>query len=222
MGNLRKAVVGTQHSWTKEELKAGFAHFKELYKRYPTAHEIDAFPYLPSARSIQRTFGGLVNLRKELFPEEISDYTRGTHRSKMAKRTYQNGRDLELRFYEYLTNIFEEISVHEHKVIRPGDVNCDFYIYLNSNEGIIIDIFYADSILNLINVVNLKLKRYALVIPETYLVVVGNAAITQQLINTKAQNRKIPLPPHVTVVSTEYFDKGIIPSLKLRSEYSKK
>jgi len=217
----RKATTGTQDSWTIEQLRAVFNHFKELNNRYPTAHEIDAFPYLPSARSIQRTFGGLVNVRKELFPKEIANFTTGIHRSGVAKQTYTNGRNLEEQFYNYLTSEFSEIAVHEHKVIRQGYVNCDFYIYLGEDTGIVIDIFYAESIINLINVVNIKLKRYSLIIPETYLVIVGNPSITQQAIDIKIQNRKLPIPSHIKLVSEDYFKKQIALDIKKRSDYSK-
>jgi hypothetical protein len=218
--SLRKSGLG-QSVWTKDELRAGFTEFRKLHSRYPTAHEIDAFPYLPSARSIQRTFGGLVNIRKELFPKEISNYTKGSHRSGVAKKTFANGRTLEKAFYEYLVGKFEEIAIHEHKLIRPGDVSSDFYIYLNSTDGIVIDIFYADSLLNLINVVNIKLRRYSLITPPTYLVVVGNPLITQEEIATKVANRKVPLPSHISITSESYFKQSVIPDLRKQSEYSK-
>lgn len=221
MSSLRKATSGTQSQWTKDQLRAGFNHFKETYNRYPTAHEIDTFSYLPSARSIQRAFGGLVNVRKELFPEEISNFTTGTHRSGVAKRTNENGKVLEEQFYNYLVGEFSEIAVHEHKVIRPGHVNCDFYIYLDQETGVVIDIFYAKSIINLINVVNLKLKRYSLIVPETYLVVVGNDTITQPAIDIKIQNRKIPIPTHINLASEDFFKKEIVPRIKKRSEFTK-
>lgn len=217
--NLRKATNGSQLPWTKEELKSGFEHFKATYGRYPTAHEIDAFPFLPSARSIQRTYGGLVNLRKELYPNEISNYTTGIHRSGVAKNTYQKGKELEVKFYDVLVNNFPEVTVHEHKVIRPGDVSCDFFIYLDQNNGVVIDIFYAESIINLINVVNIKLKRYTLIAPETFLVIVGNPSITQDIIDDKVSNRRIPIPAHINVVSEEYFEKKITNELKVRSSF---
>ncbi|MCA9342635.1 hypothetical protein KC950_01320 [Candidatus Saccharibacteria bacterium] len=67
MDKARKAGLG-QNSWTKDELRAGFEKFKNINGRYPTSHEIDSFPYLPSARSIQRTFGGLVEIRQQVIP----------------------------------------------------------------------------------------------------------------------------------------------------------
>lgn len=216
---LRKASNGNQAPWSKEQLKAGLLHFKSLNGRFPTAHEIDAFDYLPSARSIQRAYGGLVQLRSELLPNEISNYTKGAHRSGVARKTYANGRSLEEAFYLKLIAKFQEISVHEHKVIRPGDVNCDFFIYLDSSQGVVVDIFYADSIINFVNVVNIKLRRYSLIIPETYLVVVGNPHITQELIDAKTVNRKLPLPAHIKLASEDFFFEECIVQLQSRSDF---
>lgn len=221
MGQLRESSKRSGR-WTKGELVAGFNHFKDLNGRFPTAHEIDVFPYLPTARSIQRSFGGLVNVRKELFPLEIANYTKGLHRSGVAKQTYANGRSHEETFYTYLIKHFPEIAVHEHKVIRPGRVNSDFFIYLDEHIGVVIDIFYAENIINLINVVNIKLKRYSLIIPETYLVVVGNPSITQEAIDKKVMNRRVPLMSHISIASEDYFKTTIVTALKKRTKYGLK
>lgn len=221
MTQLRTVSSGGQLTWTKDELRAGFMAFYEAYDRFPTSHEIDTYEYLPSARSIQRSYGGLVSLRKELFPDSISNYTLGAHRSESAKRTFKNGRDLEALFFAYLTDHFLEIAVHEHKLIRPGNVSSDFFIYLTPETGVVIDIFYAENIINFINVINIKLKRYVLVTEPTYLVIVGNDAITQELIDSKVQNRKIPLPGHITLYSESYFKETVVPELRQKSQYRK-
>jgi len=176
---------------------------------------------LPSARSIQRTYGGLVKIRKELCPGEVSDYTRGKYRSRVASKTYATGTSLEADMFDFLTAHFLEIAVHEHKVIRPGNVNSDFYIYLNNSTGVVIDIFYAENIRNLINIVNIKVKRYSLISQKTLLVVVGNPDISQSDINEKIKNKKNPLPPHIQVFSEKYFKEVAVPKIKQYSKYSK-
>lgn len=219
-GELRKAAKG-YNAWTKAELQAGFAYFKEQHGRYPTSHEIDNFPYLPSARSIQRSFGGLVALRRELFPDEVDNFTKGKHRSDVAKKTFANGRDLEELFYDYLITHFEPIAVHEQKIIRPGNVRSDYFVYLNDETGIVIDVFYAESIINLVNVVNIKIKRYSLITQPTFLVSVGNPRITQEEIAKKVQNRRVPLPVHIRIVSEDFFKAKYVPQLKLRSNFTR-
>ncbi|MBP6917089.1 hypothetical protein KBB76_02735 [Candidatus Saccharibacteria bacterium] len=220
--NLRRiAKVGSQEQWTKEEIKAGFEYYKELYNKYPSALEIDEFPYLPSSRSIQRTFGGLVKLRKELFPDEVSDYTRGSYRSKIAGQSYLNSTSLEADMFDFLTTHFLEIAVHEHKVIRPGNVNSDFYIYLNNSTGVVIDIFYAENIRSLISVVNIKVKRYSLISQKTLLVVVGKPDIFQSDKNEKNKKKKNPPPPPLPVFFKKYFKEVAVPKIKQYSKYSK-
>lgn len=217
---LRNNKNGNQAMWSKDELLAGLHYYYELNGAFPKAHQIDSFEYLPSSRSIQRSYGGLVKLRSELLPEEIANFTRGAHRSASTKRTFEEGRSYEKLFYDYLLQHFVEIAVHEHKLIRPGNVNSDFFIYMDQHEGVVIDIFYADSIINWVNVVNIKLKRYVLIEPETYLVVVGNDAITQHMIDEKVKNRKSPLPSHVKLASEAYFQDVTISDLTKRSIYS--
>jgi hypothetical protein len=49
-------------TYSIEELRNGFEHFYQENGHYPTAPEIDRCKYLPSARQIQRNFGGLPKL----------------------------------------------------------------------------------------------------------------------------------------------------------------
>lgn len=218
--NLRRNSIGYQAPWTPEQLTAGLMQFKEMYGKFPTAHDVDAFDYLPSSRSIQRNYGGLVHLRKTLIPNETADYTRGSSRSDVARSAIKNGQEYESLFYTLLSGYFSEIAVHEHKVMRPGNVNCDFYIYITKNSGVVIDIFYSSSVRNLTNIINIKLKRYILVNEPTYLIVVGNSEITQIDIDSKMKNRKEPLPSHIQVISEAFFVQNVIPDLMARSEYS--
>ena len=58
--------MGKQRGWSFEDLKSGFEQFYKVHKRYPTSRETDNFEFLPTSRSIQRRFGGLVETRKVL------------------------------------------------------------------------------------------------------------------------------------------------------------
>lgn len=40
---LQRNKPGNQSMWTKSELLAGLQYFYELYGKFPTAHEIEAF-----------------------------------------------------------------------------------------------------------------------------------------------------------------------------------
>lgn len=207
--------------WTKTQVLAGLEHFYELYKRYPTAREIDAFEYLPSSRSIQRQFGGLVVLRSELIPNSHSSFTRGVYRSARAKESWHRAAKYEEEFYHFLCQCFDTVAIHEHKVMRPGNISSDYYIYFDENNGVVIDLFYAKDLFSLSNVVNIKLKRYANLPYETYFVLVGNGSIMIDDIQKMIANRKIPLPSQISVDTEQNFKSSTILKLKNKSKFSR-
>lgn len=63
--------------WDKEKIKEGFENFYKENGRLPTAPEVDNLDYLPSSRTIQRSFGGLQKIRKDLGYEDINLETLG-------------------------------------------------------------------------------------------------------------------------------------------------
>jgi hypothetical protein len=206
MENLRKKSVGAQSKWSMDQIKAGLEHFKDLNGRYPSSREIDNFDYLPSARSIQRTHKGLVNLRTSLgFDESMVNQTKGTIRSNKAKSTYANSVDHELEFYNYLISKIPEVRVHEHKILRPGHVCCDFFIYTSNTKGFAIDIFYAQDLFTLQRIIPIKLKRYRGLRCKVYFVLVGNDSIFQEEIDKMLNNRKTKLPEHIEVITEKVF-----------------
>lgn len=216
---LRKNKAGNQSQWTDTELLSGLKYFYEQYGHFPTAGEVDTFPYLPSARSIQRTHGGLVGLRKRLLPNEHHDFTRGSYRSDKAREGDKRARAYEEEFHTLLTAHFEEISIHEHRIIRPGNVASDFFIYLNEKNGIVIDLFYAQDLKTLGKIVTIKLKRYATLPYETYFILVGNPSLSNQSIQNLMANRTNPLPSHISVITENSFKTSYISSLSNRSKY---
>lgn len=209
-------------SWTEEHIQAGLARFFQENGRYPTALEFDRCSYLPTARQMQRRFpGGLPAFRAKYLPAEIQDFTKGEIRSGVAKKTIQRSYLYEEEFYGFLTKIFPESLVHEQKRLRPGNVSCDFYIYLSAKAGIAIDLFYAADIYNLARVVNIKLKRYSQLPPsqKVYFISIMNGEITQNLIDATMRNRKGALPPNIVVSTDTDFKReleGLLAEPELR------
>lgn len=156
--------------WTEEKLKEGFNRFLEEKGHFPTAPEIDAYPFLPSSRSIQRSNGGLVNLRK-LFGFEVSDYSRGGYRSKLAGIYNIEGRVSEEEVGKYLGNRYGEICVHEEKRYGDGKNTMDFFVYAKENFGV--DVFKTSSYQNLAKNINIKLGKYNDFPYKLYFVVIG-------------------------------------------------
>jgi len=218
---MRKSQLGSQEAWTKEQILAGLQHYYKIHGHYPTARDIDVFEYLPSSRSIQRQHGGLVALRQELIPDSDSDYTRGPARSARAKESWDRAVKYEEEFYSFLVNNFDPVAVHEHKVMRPGNINCDYYIYLDEDSGIVIDLFFAKDLFSLANVVNIKLKNYRDLPYETIFVLVGNDQVTIQKIQEMLARKITPLPSHITVDTEANFKKTTIITLKQSSKFSR-
>ena len=212
----KAGTLGSGQEWSLENLHDGLQYFFELHGRYPKSDEVDEFEYLPSARAIQRSYGGLVALRTKLGLSGPVDFTRGDTRSTVAGIAIRRSQDYEEEFYHYLISNIPEVRVHEHKVLRPGNISTDFFIYLDGKEGIVIDLFYAENISNLGKIINIKLKQYIKTDYPVYLVLVRNAVIQQLEIDTLMKNRRISLPKNIYVLTEESFKKILINLLTLK------
>lgn len=158
--SLKKQKKAGSNNWTIENVASGFEHFYKLNKKYPTAQEIDSFEFLPSARSIQRKFGGVVAVRKHLNLSCQHDLTKGAHSSKRAFKINQRAQDTEKEVYRYLVNRFGTHFVHrEYFLFDDRRTRIDFYVYHKGGE-FSIDVFYPDSRNNLIGCLNSKMKKY--------------------------------------------------------------
>jgi len=149
--------------WTLEKVSEGFKKFHEEHNRYPTAYDVDDFKHLPSSRQIQRSFGGLVSLRKKL-GLTVDNYSTGKERSITASDINKKGRNYEYLAYELLRSFFQEIFIHAE---RPVDVNFnmnsknrfDFYVFAKPNN-FAVDVFGTQDIRHLIKTMNMKEKKY--------------------------------------------------------------
>ncbi len=107
----------------------------------------------------------------------------------------------------------------QHKIVRPGNVASDFFLYLNEKTGVVIDLFYAQDRFSLMGIINYKLKRYSPLPYEIYFVLVGNENITQVDIEKKLLNMKNPLPKNIFIDTEANFKSSTIYDLKKRSKY---
>ena len=97
--------------WTLEKVKEGFGRFYNINGRYPVAYDVDDCDFLPSSRQIQRSFGGLVNLRKEL-GLEVENYGQGKERSNLVSGFNIRGRQYENILFCLLKEHFDEKFIH--------------------------------------------------------------------------------------------------------------
>ena len=205
--NLQKKTPGTlahAQSWSLENIRDGLKYFFELNGRYPTATEFDEFGFLPSARLTQRNFGGMVKLRQLLGLEGPASFTSGPNRSQLAKDGDARAKQYEETFYNFLITIIPEVCVHERKVVRPGNIECDFFIYAGEKR-LVIDLFYAKSFSSLQNGVIIKTKHHEILKYPCYFVLVGNPKISQGIIDGMLDHKKIKAPSTIHVMTEDIF-----------------
>ncbi len=211
--------------WSNESLLDGFKKFFDENGRYPTAEEIDAYEFLPSARQIQRAFGGLRNLRKSL-GLEIEDYGRGVNRSKIVFEANKRGGIGEKETEEILINHFGECFAHVekplYKYIKPEsklrkDSKCrvDFLVYAQ-NYTFCVDVFYTNTLCTLIANINVKSKKYQDLAIDVYLVSL-NENITDNSIGLYLSHRITKLDQNIKVINKGSFFQKIktIPVIKV-------
>lgn len=204
---LRSQKTGKQIPWTSGELKAGFLHFFEEYKRYPTATEIDSYPYLPSARTIERGHGGLVTLRKKLGLGDDHDFRIGGHSSKRARIINNRAHKVEQEVYQYLVERFGVQFVHrEYFFMDDKRTRADFFVH-DSLKGFCVDVFYPSTTRNLSGCINSKLTKYQPELMQQYPVIFlqMNKNISQTQINDLLKRKKKSLGKGQTVMDWKSF-----------------
>ena len=210
--NLKKqslAGVSVTEPWTKENILDGFNKFFEENSRYPTVEEIDEYVYLPSSRQIQRSFGGLKNLRKELgLP--IINFNSGENRSRISHEIFKRGIKGEREIEKILIDYFGEYFVHiekplfkyfENTATFKDKLRADFFIY-HKHGVFCIDVFFAKN-KNMINGnLNIKKKKYDGIKIKTYFVVLSDKIeFSTDLIENTIKRKKNLLDPNITTLN---------------------
>lgn len=207
---MRQSRNGKQKGWTFEDLESGFQQYYKLHKRYPTSHEIDEFEFLPSSRSIQRRFGGLVELRKSLELKDTSDdFRTGEYSSQRAKKINERAHKLEKQVYDYLVDNFGVEFVHrEHFFTDDRRTRTDFFIY-SKNSNFSVDVFYPSDKHNFIGCLNSKMHTYGsktmLQYPVIFLQM--NDDIKQEEIENILKRKKNKLLKYQSVMNLNEFKK---------------
>lgn len=211
-----KQVENSAAPWSKENILAGFQKFFVEKNRYPTADEIDAYEYLPSSRQIQRSFGGLVNIRK-LLGMEIADYGIGPNRSKISFEINKRGGMGEKEMEELLVKHFGEHFVHVekplYKYLKPevalnkGTKNRADFLIFAKNYTFCVDVFYTtQNFRQLTANVNIKSKKYANLLIDVFLVNLNETGVIREdAIAKHLKNKHKQLEPNVKVLNKVAF-----------------
>ncbi|MDO8552203.1 MAG: hypothetical protein Q7S01_01585 [bacterium] len=199
--------------WTVDKIKEGFERFKNEHGRLPRALEIDQLEYLPSSRNIQKRFGGLARLRKQLGYSDVH-FGKGSFRSEIASRVKDRGRKTELALEKVLRDRFGEVFVHTEKFFESSKNRVDFYVYSpDGNFGI--DVFYTDTMRYLKSNINIKMGKYRNFPIELFLVT-ANESLRQDDIDRYAITKLKPLPKTTRIVTMD----TLFTLLKARKAYS--
>jgi hypothetical protein len=170
--------------------------FKEEHGHYPAAKDFDTCPYLPSARTVQRKYGGLVALKKELgIPD--SDHRTGAHRKKMVRLINKRNNEMKATLTKDLQAICNARNIH-HPFAPYDDskINIDYLIYHpTKNHAIGLELFYPSSRATFFGCLNIKAHKLEAVIGHTteFYYVVTNPDITPKEIRNWLANKKNPV-----------------------------
>lgn len=190
--HLRLQKSGNQKPWKIEEVTAGLKKFFDENQRYPTSTEIDKYGYLPSSKSIQRSFGGLVVIRKRLDLENNYDFRKGKYSSERALHINKRNNLLEKKVYEFLVKHYDKPFVHrEYLFMDDRRTRADFFVF-DSKNGFCVDIFYPSDKRNLIGCLNNKLSKYKQTYMRQYPVIFleMNSDINQDVLDNIIKNKK--------------------------------
>lgn len=183
---------GRQTPWALEELAAGLAKFFSDNGRYPTGPEVDNYPYLPSVRSIERRFGGIVKLRQTLKLDSQTDFRTGQHSIDRAHLIGRRAHQTENVVNDFLVERFGKEFVHrEYFFVDDKRTRADFFVY-DKNGNFCIDVFYPGSRRNLLGCLNSKLNKYTSDHMRQYPVIFlqMNKEIDQGTLDVLVKNKK--------------------------------
>ena len=168
-------AVPKKRIWDDVNIRSGIEQFILENDRTPTAGDFDEIVYLPSARQVQRSYGGIIKLREKLGYLD-TDFTKGELRKSIAIKSNVRGLAAEDYFEKILIDLFGEPYVHVQKRYYKNSKNrYDFFVYAK-NRVIAIDIFTTDRPSYIEKNIRHKISRYKDLPNEVnvYFVLVGD------------------------------------------------
>jgi hypothetical protein len=195
----------TNQRWTIELIRSGIELFISTHSRMPTARDFDAVDYLPTARQIQRNFGGLPGLREELGYGKL-DFTKGELRKKISRQVSSDGILAEEYLEPLLITKFGEPFVHTQKRYAKGSKHrYDFFIYARQ-YSFGVDVFHTGRPDYIGNNVRHKIEKYrqALEVP-TIFVVIGNELDEEIIQNATRSVPALQQLPHIRLMNEAQF-----------------
>lgn len=194
-----------------ELIKSQWEDYKNKNGNYPTAQQIDANKDMVCSKTIQRRFGGLVELRKK-FGYETSDFTSGSYRSNVAREVVQRALSEEIALSNWLIELFGKAPnvIIEKRYAGHKKERSDMGVYLK-DKHFFVDVFNAKDKQSFLGCINFKQKKVTDITDDIYFVCTSH--FSQNDINDIVAKKKNPLPQNVKVMSVTEF-KRICESFK--------
>jgi hypothetical protein len=202
-----------------ELVKEGLERFMKENGHMPTGPEIESCSYLPSARQLQRKFGGVKKVRAALGYED-TDFGRGSFRTQSSTKTTKRGTRAERDLEKYLIRHFGEIYVHTEKRYGLKGQRVDFVVFSpDGNLGI--ELFCTETRRDMAKNINVKVDKY-LDFPKNLQLffVVANDSFSQEEIDFFCRNlSKLKLIPSAKVLSLKRLYEVVSPMTFPHSQY---
>jgi len=207
-------------SWSLDNIVCGFEHFRQLHGRYPMSHDLTTCEYLPNVKTLNRKFGSLINIRKQLGIHE-SDLRVGTHRSNISKKIGERGFNAEQNLYSTLISKFHEPFVHNQSrvVVNKKHLKVDFLVF-HKHGKFAVDVFHPESERGHFSTnVSVKYRTYA-DFPFTFFLVVANEEVGQSQINENTSRAIAHRPDNISLIRMDDFIEQIGKYTPLQDPYT--
>lgn len=197
----------TKKPITYRGVQEAIRKFISEHGREPTHRDFDRCQYLPSARTLQRRFGGMTAVRQDMGIK--ARYNSGEYRRKTMKRVLARTRQYEMEIFEKLYKRYHDWenfsttvdrAVAYQKIVSKDGVwseqRCDVMIH-NQERGHyeFFDMFFPSDMHSFggcVGVKRRKLERFPVRVHETdtfnVTFVCMNPAITQEMIDSRNIN----------------------------------
>jgi hypothetical protein len=131
--------------------------FYQENQRYPLARDFDNTAYLPSARTIQRKYGGLVALKKDMGLTE-TDARTGTQRVDKAKAINERNNKIEAQFTKDLKNKMDVRNIHHpYAPFDDSKINIDYLLFHPTEKKAVgLELFYPEDRHSFYGCLNIK------------------------------------------------------------------
>jgi hypothetical protein len=156
--NPRASADPEPRWWLEDKVKAGVTRYKEEHGRLPSAQDFDECEYLPSARQVQRVYGGMAALRQRLGFGDI-DLTKGKLRGDKFIQDKQRSAQAEKYIETTLLLKFGEPFVHRRKRCINDKSTYDLLVYAQ-DRVFGVDVFTTERAAYIGNNLRFKLQKF--------------------------------------------------------------